>query len=106
LYALGATLLHCLTGVAPAELLRPDLTLDTSRAGELRPWLDKLVALRREDRYASAEAALAALDAPPPSPVRRRSRWREWLARWTRPHARVWPELVRMPLPPRDRVEL
>src|ERR1041384_8234380 len=30
LYALGATLLHCITGVEPAQLLKPDFTLDTS----------------------------------------------------------------------------
>jgi len=104
LYALGATLLHCLTGVEPAALLKPDFSLDTSRAGELRFWLDKLVALRREDRYANAAAALSALDAPAPKP---RRRWLEMLRSWFAPlppRPRFWPEVV--PIPRGDRVEL
>lgn len=106
LYALGATLLHCLTGVEPAELLKPDFSLDTSRAGDLRPWLDKLVALRREDRHPDAKSALAALDAPA-EPMRTPLliRLQNWWARFARPRTPAWPELVRLPVP-RSRIEL
>lgn len=95
LYALGATLLHCATGTAPADLLRPDFSLDTSRAGELRPWLDRMVAQRREDRFDSAAAALAALDVPAEKPARV-SRWRAFWQRLA-PRPRFWPEPARLP---------
>ena len=106
LYALGATLLHCATGTQPGDLLKPDFTLETRRARELQPWLDKMLALQREDRFASAQAALRALDAPPET--LRRRRWLEWLRALFLPRpmrARLWPEVVRLP-PPRDRVQL
>ena len=105
LYALGATLLHCLTGISPGELLKPDLTLDTRRAGALKPWLDKLVALRREDRFADAQAALTALDQPERA---LRPRWRDRLRAFFlrgRPQTPAWPDLVRLP-PPGGRIQL
>ena len=105
LYALGATLLHCLTGVQPADLLKADFSLETRRAGELRPWLDRLVALRREDRFASAESALAALDSPAPQRAPWRIRLKAFWARFARPRTPAWPELVRLP-PPRGGIEL
>ncbi len=110
LYALGATLLHCATGIAPGDLFKPDFSLETRRAGELQPWLDKMLALQRDDRFASAEKALAALDAPPQTLVRK-PRWLErWRAFWLReftPRWRtpLWPEVARLP-PPRDRISL
>lgn len=73
LYGLGATVLHLLTGVSPAELAQPDLRLQF-RDG-LRPasghrislsptfanWLDKMTAPALADRFDSATAALRAL---------------------------------------------
>jgi serine/threonine-protein kinase len=106
LYALGATLLHCLTGIAPGELLKSDLTLDTTRAGALKPWLDKLVALRREDRFADAHAALSALDNPGRA-LRPRllDRLRAFFLRRRPPPTPAWPELVHLP-PPSGRIQL
>ena len=89
LYALGATLLHCITGIQPGELLKPDFSLDTRRAKELQPWLDKLVAWKREDRYASAEEALKALDAPPKP--KKPSFWSRFRSRT--PRTPLWPEI-------------
>jgi serine/threonine-protein kinase len=106
LYALGATLLHCATGIQPGDLLNEDFSLDASRAGELRGWLEKMTALKREDRYASAEKALAGLDAPPaPTKTPWRIRWRMFWARFARPRTPMWPEVVRLP-PPRNRITL
>ncbi len=109
LYALGATLLHCATGLAPAELLNPDFSLDTSRAGPLREWLDQMVALRREDRFPSAQAALRGLDAPARKPRladRLRAFWLRLSTPWPVPRrAPLWPEVVRLP-PSRNRISL
>jgi serine/threonine-protein kinase len=109
LYALGATLLHCATGLAPADLLKPDFSLDTSRAGALREWLDQMVALRREDRFGSAQAALRALDAPARKPRladRLRAFWLRFSTPWPVPRrAPLFPEVVRLP-PSRDRISL
>ncbi|MBT9544255.1 MAG: serine/threonine protein kinase [Candidatus Sericytochromatia bacterium] len=66
LYALGATLLHLLTGKDPAELPRkgmkiqfpPELQLDKS----LKNWLDQLLAPEVENRYQTATQALDALE--------------------------------------------
>src|SRR5438105_12719275 len=107
LYALGATLLHCATGIPPGDLYKPDFSLETQRAGALRPWLDKMLALQRDDRFASADVALQALDAPPETLVRK-PRWLDrWRAFWLRAftprwRAPLWPDVVRLP-PPRDR---
>ena len=106
LYALGATLLHCVTGIQPSDLLKPDFSLDTKGGGDLRPWLDRLTALQRDDRFASAEKALAALDQKlepikPPWTIR----WKMFWARFFQPRTQAWPEVVRLP-PPRDRITL
>ncbi|HEY8210734.1 MAG TPA: serine/threonine-protein kinase [Myxococcaceae bacterium] len=68
LYALGATLLHGLTGIPPSDLLVDgmELKFDHKLQGvsdELRAFLQKLVAPRRSGRFASSEAALETLRA-------------------------------------------
>jgi serine/threonine-protein kinase len=108
LYALGATLLHCATGIQPGDLLKTDFSLDTSRAGALRGWLERMTALNRDDRYASADKALAALDEePPPAEAKLpwRTRWRMFWARFAQPRTPAWPEIVRLPAP-RNRITL
>lgn len=73
LYALGATLLHLATGRPPAELDVERMKLQfehiTQLSAPFELWLARLVAPVPEDRFASAAAALAALDAPPPVAV-------------------------------------
>ena len=106
LYALGATLLHCLTGIQPGDLIKEDFSLDVSRARELRGWLEKMTALKREDRYSSAGKALKGLDEPPePARTPWRIRWRMFWARFAQPRTPAWPEVVRLP-PPRNRITL
>lgn len=68
LYALGATLLHGLTGVPPSELLVDGMELRFEHklqgvSGELRAFLGRLVARRRTDRFPSAAAALEVIRA-------------------------------------------
>ncbi|MBK4731103.1 serine/threonine protein kinase [Oxynema sp. CENA135] len=70
LYALGATLIHLLVGIAPAELLQKDLRLDfrdrVSRT--LSPtfldWLEMLVEPQLDRRLGSTQEAIAALETP------------------------------------------
>ncbi|QSJ16142.1 serine/threonine protein kinase [Nostoc sp. UHCC 0702] len=65
LYALGATLIHLLTGVPPFELPQQDLRLQFSERVNLSPsfvrWLHKLTEPAPEQRFASARQALDAL---------------------------------------------
>lgn len=73
LYSLGATLLHLLTGLAPAELAQPDMRLQfrdglrptmghrITLTNHLASWLEKITAPALADRYPSARAALLAL---------------------------------------------
>ncbi|MCE9672040.1 protein kinase [Myxococcus stipitatus] len=74
LYALGATLVHALTGREPAELVDDGLVLSfeahLSEGSEgLRGFLRKLLAPRRADRFSSAKAALSALRAARAAPA-------------------------------------
>jgi serine/threonine protein kinase len=71
LYALGATMIHLLTGVSPAELPQDDdariLFSDrTSASPHLVQWIQKLVEPTVKKRYASARIALQALREPAP----------------------------------------
>ncbi|MBD2091997.1 serine/threonine protein kinase [Microcoleus sp. FACHB-1515] len=63
LYALGATLMHLLTGIAPADLPLQDsrslVSLDASPA--LRRWLLRMIEPNFDRRFTSAKLALAAL---------------------------------------------
>lgn len=64
LYALGATLVHALTGVQPSELLSDGMTLEVQGRVPGSPlliaFIQRLVAARRGARFPSAEAALDA----------------------------------------------
>jgi serine/threonine protein kinase len=65
LYALGATLIHLLTGTSPADLPQQDLRLQFQDRVHLSTsfvsWLEKLTAPAPEQRFASARQALEAL---------------------------------------------
>ena len=69
LYSLGATLLFLLTHTSPADLPQKRLKIDFRSAVQLKPefanWLDEILEPAVEDRLASAQAAIAALTAPP-----------------------------------------
>ena len=62
LYALGASLLYLLTRQEPWRLQQTKTTINVSSS--LRRFLDKLTAPDPRDRFASAKAALAALESP------------------------------------------
>ncbi|MBD6616063.1 serine/threonine protein kinase [Komarekiella sp. 'clone 1'] len=65
LYALGATLIHLLTGISPCDLPQQDLRLQFTERVNLSPsfisWLQKLTEPAPEQRFASASQALNAL---------------------------------------------
>jgi len=65
LYSLGATLLYLLTHRSPAELPQDTLKLDFSSAVDISDsfadWLDKILEPNLEDRFSTAEVALAEL---------------------------------------------
>lgn len=67
LFALGATVLHLLTGRHPAELMTEGYTLRVGGnlpvSPRFRRYLEKLVARERSGRFGTAREALAALDA-------------------------------------------
>ena len=66
LYALGATLIHLLTGVAPADLPQRDLGIQfsdrTTADPSLVSWLEKLTEPALEHRFAAAHEARQALE--------------------------------------------
>jgi serine/threonine protein kinase len=65
LYALGATLIHLLTGIAPAELPQKQLRIQFADLVQLSPsfqgWLKMLVEPALEHRFSTARQALEAL---------------------------------------------
>jgi serine/threonine protein kinase len=65
LYALGATLIHLLTGVAPADLLQRDAHLQFADLVTLNPgfvrWLGQLTEPNLSRRFSTAHQALEAL---------------------------------------------
>jgi hypothetical protein len=65
LYALGATLIHLLTGTAPADLPQRELRIQfsdrTSTSRTLIQWIEKLTEPSVERRFSTARQALAAL---------------------------------------------
>ncbi|MBE9118798.1 serine/threonine protein kinase [Lusitaniella coriacea LEGE 07157] len=65
LYALGATLIHLLTGVAPANLPQQNFRIQFTRRVSLSPsltrWIEKLIEPDLEERFPSASQALNAL---------------------------------------------
>jgi serine/threonine protein kinase len=66
LYALGATLIHLLTGTSPSDLPQQDLRLQFTDRVNLSPsfvsWLQKLIEPAPEQRFTSASVALNALN--------------------------------------------
>jgi len=70
LYALGASMIHLLTGISPAELPQDDdakivFSDRTSASPHLVQWIQKLVEPTVKKRYPSARIALQALSEPP-----------------------------------------
>ncbi|WP_224248221.1 serine/threonine protein kinase [Hyalangium gracile] len=67
LYALGATLIHLLSRKAPDELLRPGMEIafeeQVNASAGMKAFLARLTERDRGQRFPSARAALAALDA-------------------------------------------
>jgi serine/threonine protein kinase len=65
LYALGATLIHLLTGLSPAELPQRSLRIEFSNLVNISPdfneWIKKLTEPAPEDRFLTAAVALQAL---------------------------------------------
>lgn len=67
LYAVGATLIHLLTGVPPADLLKKNLEIDfrdrisTNLSPYFVDWLEQLSAPQIDDRFSTARDAIAAL---------------------------------------------
>jgi serine/threonine protein kinase len=66
LYALGATLIHLLTGIAPADLPQKDSRLQFDHLVQLNPgfvrWLGQMTEPNLEKRFRNAEEALDVLD--------------------------------------------
>jgi serine/threonine protein kinase len=100
LYALGATLLHGISGIPPSELLVDGMELKFEHkligffSGELRAFLKRLSAPRRADRFPSAEAALEALRARGqtvlrPDAVKRAQAAQKPKSRWVRTTLKV-----------------
>lgn len=65
LYGLGTTLIHLLTGIAPADLPQRQLRLQFRDRVTISPpfasWLDRLVAPAAEQRFSTAQQALRSL---------------------------------------------
>ncbi|NET87527.1 MAG: protein kinase [Kamptonema sp. SIO1D9] len=65
LYALGATVIHLLTGISPADLPQRQMRIDFSSKFELNPdfnyWLEQLIQPAPERRFSTAKQALSAL---------------------------------------------
>ncbi len=65
LYSLGATLVYLLSGKSPADLPEEEMKMQfreaTPGSAELLDWLDRLLEPMAEDRFTTAEQALAAL---------------------------------------------
>jgi len=65
LYALGATLIHLLTGVTPADLPQKDSRIQFSDRVSVNPslvsWIEKMTEIALEKRFSEAREALAAL---------------------------------------------
>ncbi len=66
LYALGATLIHLLTGTTPADLPQKDSRIQFSDKVSLNPsfvgWIENMTEIAIEKRYSTAQQALEALE--------------------------------------------
>lgn len=69
LYALGATLIHLMTGVQPADLTQSNLRLQFAQLVRAKPalvrWLEKMTDPVLENRFQTAQVALNALQSNP-----------------------------------------
>lgn len=69
LYALGATLIHLMTGVQPADLAQSNLRLQFTQLVRAKPalvrWLEKMTDPVVENRFQTAQAALNVLQSNP-----------------------------------------
>jgi serine/threonine protein kinase len=81
LYALGATLIHLLTGIAPADLPQRNSRIQFAEVVKLSPfftaWLEKLTETALEKRFGSAQEAIEAIQTrrmAPSRPIRRMAR--------------------------------
>jgi serine/threonine protein kinase len=65
LYALGATLIHLLTGTSPADLPQKDSRIQFNDKVSLKPsfvsWIETMTEIALEKRYSNARQALEAL---------------------------------------------
>jgi serine/threonine protein kinase len=65
LYALGATLIHLLTGMAPVDLLQPDARIQFAHLIDINPglarWLEKMTAPSASKRFCTARDAARSL---------------------------------------------
>ncbi|MFB2978556.1 type IV pilin-like G/H family protein [Microseira sp. BLCC-F43] len=68
LYALGATLIHLLTGIAPADLPQHQMRLEFRNKVNINPgfanWIEQLTEPATEKRFISTKEALRELQAP------------------------------------------
>jgi serine/threonine protein kinase len=66
LYALGATLIHLLTGIAPADLPQKDYRIHFSDRVSIKAnflnWIEKITDIAVEKRFSNAQEALEALN--------------------------------------------
>jgi serine/threonine protein kinase len=73
LYALGATLIHLLTGTAPADLPQKDSRIQFSDRISLAPsfvgWIENMTEIALEKRYSTARQALTALESKQTQPL-------------------------------------
>lgn len=76
LYSLGATLIHLLTGIPPAELPQENFKMkfngDTLNPG-FKSWLETLIEPAVESRFATAQMALYALNYQPKQSLKKTS---------------------------------
>ncbi|HZN95631.1 MAG TPA: serine/threonine-protein kinase, partial [Myxococcales bacterium] len=93
LYALGATLMHLLTGRPPEKLVNDDLELGAAVSfnvsAEFARFVRKLAAKAHARRFPTAEAAAAALKALPPVQPRARRLLPGWPRAWVATAAAV-----------------
>jgi serine/threonine protein kinase len=70
LYSLGATLIYVMTGLHPTELPQQDLRIQFRQvadiSGKFADWLEWMTEPSLQQRFTSAEIAIAAIDNPPP----------------------------------------
>lgn len=106
LYALGATLIHLLTGVAPGDLPTKNLKLDfralVTADEHFLNWLEKLVEPALEQRFASVTQALNYLDQPAQATVSHRGKIRIHKPRYSQIQLKSWGDRLEITIPRRN----